>query len=95
MTAIQLAQGRASVVLSARGERVLSALAQQSEANRAKAMIIATHMTDPQQAEALIVRTISLLQQADIFIADAGAYDPGPMTKLRRADFERSFAVNF
>jgi len=69
------------VVLSGGRECVLSAVAQQSEAIGEKAMIIATEMTDPQQAEALIERTICLRQQADIFILTAGAYDPGPMTK--------------
>ena len=95
ITAIRLAQCGASVVLAARREEALKAVAQDIQAIGAKAMAIPTDVTDQQQVEALVTKTISQWQQVDILIANAGAYVRGPVTELTKADFEHSFAVNF
>jgi len=94
-TAIRLAHFGASIVLVARRKDELEAVAQEIEAIGGKALVLPTDVTDQQQAEDLVAKTISHWEKVDIFIANAGKYVRGPVAKLTKADFEHAFAVNF
>ncbi|UCE04500.1 MAG: SDR family NAD(P)-dependent oxidoreductase, partial [bacterium] len=58
-------------------------------------LVIPTDVSDQQQAEYLVTKTISHWRKVDVLIANAGEYVRGQVTELKIADFEHSFAVNF
>lgn len=94
-TAIRLAQAGASIVLAARREDALEAIAHEIIGIGVQALVVPTDVTDQKQTEALVEKSIHHFKKVDIFIANAGEYVRGPITSLTKADFEHSFAVNF
>lgn len=94
-TALALARLGARVVLAARRAEALHEVARAVEASGGKALVVLTDVTDQQQVERLVQKTLDTWQQVDIFIANAGAYIRKPVRELTVADVERSIAVNF
>ncbi|UCE08593.1 MAG: SDR family NAD(P)-dependent oxidoreductase, partial [bacterium] len=81
VTAIRLAHDGAWIVLAARREQDLEAVAQEIQAIGAKALVIPTDVSDQQQAEYLVTKTIFHWKKVDVLIANAGEYVRGQVTE--------------
>src|SRR5574341_896503 len=95
--ALAVALGRAgsNVVLAARSVEALEDAAHQIAAAGGRALSIPTDVSQPDQVERLVQRTLDTWDRIDLLIANAGLYVRGPVNTLAVQDFERSMAVNF
>ncbi len=94
-TALALAQEGASVVLAARHEAPLQAVAREIERLGRPALVIPTDVSQQEQVRHLVEHTLRQWGRIDILIANAGVYVRSPIRDLRLEDLERSLAVNF
>jgi NAD(P)-dependent dehydrogenase (short-subunit alcohol dehydrogenase family) len=94
-TALRLAQAGAAIVLAARTEPELLAVAETVRASGAGALVIPTDVTNDQQLEALVNRTLTHFGRIDILVNNAGGGPPRtPLVKARVADWDWTLRVN-
>ena len=86
----------ASVALAARSREELEQAAKEIEAAGGRALAIPTDVTDPEQVQRLIDRTVADLGTVDILVNNAGA-SPflSTLDQIRLEGFEKYFRLNF
>ena len=94
-TALELARHGAHVALAARRQQALEKVAQEVEALGREALVVPTDVTDREQVQRLVERTLERWGRVDILVANAGVYVRRPIRELRVEDLEFSLAVNF
>ena len=86
----------ASVALAARSREELEQAAKEIEAAGGRALAIPTDVTDPEQVQRLIDRTVADLGTVDILVNNAGAAPfLSTLDQIRLEGFEKYFRLNF
>ena len=86
----------ASVALAARSREELEQAAKEIEAAGGRALAIPTDVTDPEQVQQLIDRTVADLGTVDILVNNAGAAPfLSTLDQIRLEGFEKYFRLNF
>lgn len=94
--ALALAEDGADVALAARGEDDLAAAAKEVEALGRRALPVPTDVSDPEQVQALVDRTIGELGGLDVLVNNAGAAPfLSTVDSIRPEGFEKYFRINF
>ena len=93
-TALRLAQKGARLVLAARGEKALRALAKECRKRGGTAIPITTDVTDPEAMEALASRAVEEFGQLDAWVNNAAVSVFGRLTEVPLKDFRRVLDVN-
>jgi NAD(P)-dependent dehydrogenase (short-subunit alcohol dehydrogenase family) len=94
-TARAFADAGAAVVLAARSQPEIDALATQIADSGGEAIAVATDVTDPTAVQRLVHRTLDTYGRLDIAFNDAGhGHMPVPLAELALEDFDRALAVN-
>jgi NAD(P)-dependent dehydrogenase (short-subunit alcohol dehydrogenase family) len=94
-TAMALASAGASVVLAARSQPELEALADGITASGGKAMVVAADVSDERAVQALIDRTVDVYGRLDIAFNNAGhGHQQTPLASLDVTEFDEVVAVN-
>jgi NAD(P)-dependent dehydrogenase (short-subunit alcohol dehydrogenase family) len=94
-TARVFADAGAIVVLAARSEPELDALADEIGAAGGEALSVPTDVTDPASVEALIGRTLAVYGRLDGAFNNAGqTHQPAPLAELTVDDFDRVISAN-
>jgi NADP-dependent 3-hydroxy acid dehydrogenase YdfG len=93
-TAATLAGSGATVAIAARREDRLEELKRRIEQSGARALAIAADVTDQQQAEQAVARTVSELGRLDILINNAGMMLLGPVQDAPLDEWERMVHIN-
>lgn len=94
--ALALAQDGADVALAARSQEDLDAAAHEVEALGRRALTVPTDVSDPEQVEAMVRRTIDELGGLDVLVNNAGAAPfLSTVDSIRPEGFEKYFRVNF
>jgi NAD(P)-dependent dehydrogenase (short-subunit alcohol dehydrogenase family) len=89
------ADAGARVVVAARGERELDALAAEIVAAGGEALPVGTDVTEQASVQALIEQTTATYGRLDCAFNNAGLpHRPAPLTELGVEDFEEALAVN-
>ncbi len=91
-TARAFVQAGAKVVLAARSEEPLVALAH--ELGDEKALSVPTDVTVRAQVDVLVRRTLEHYRRIDILVNNAGVAMAGPVATMDTAELERIFATN-
>jgi short-subunit dehydrogenase len=94
-TALTLAKEGANVVLAARREAELQAVAQSIRTLGREALVLPCDITQPSQVDQLVNKTLEHWNRIDILISSAGAYVRCPVAELTVCTVEQSMAVNF
>ncbi len=94
-TALALARAGAHLVLAARNEPDLQAVAAEVEKLDRQALVVPTDVTDRAQVDGLVAATLERWGRVDILIANAGQYIRRPVVELAVEDIERALAINF
>lgn len=94
-TALALAERGAHVSLAARTESALKDLAEEIRLLGREALVVPTDVTDKEQVDRLVTKTMKRWGRVDILVANAGAYVRSPIRALTVEEVERSMAVNF
>ena len=94
-TALKLAQQKASVVLVSRQSEALHELAQECEQYGARALAVATDVSDEIAVQSLASRTVQAFGRIDVWINNAGIYMMGRFEDTPSESFRRLFEVNF
>jgi NAD(P)-dependent dehydrogenase (short-subunit alcohol dehydrogenase family) len=86
----------ASVALASRGREELERAAKEIEAAGGRALAISTDVTDPEQVQHLVDRTVAELGTVDILVNNAGAAPfLSTLDQIRLDGFEKYFRLNF
>ncbi len=94
-TALRLARAGAAIVLAARTEQDLSAVAEIIRALGLDALVVPTDVTSDQQIEALVNTAVARFGRIDILVNNAGGGPPRtPVVKARIVDWEWTLRVN-
>lgn len=94
--ALALAGARAALVLAARGEEHLGAAVKEIEAAGGEALAVPTDVTDAEQVQRLVDRTLERFGTVDILVNNAGAAPfLSTLDQIRLDGFEKYFRVNF
>jgi NAD(P)-dependent dehydrogenase (short-subunit alcohol dehydrogenase family) len=94
-TAHAFARAGATVVLAARSQPELHALAADITADAAKALAVPTDVTDPASVQALVERTVATHGRLDAAFNNAGdGHQPVPLAELALEEFGHVLAVN-
>ncbi|MFZ0547439.1 MAG: SDR family oxidoreductase, partial [Candidatus Promineifilaceae bacterium] len=94
MAKITAEQG-AAVVINARSEDALRAVAAEIEQGGGKALVVPGDVSDPAQCAALVEQTIAQFGRIDALINNAGILEPiSPIAETDPADWQYNFAVN-
>jgi NADP-dependent 3-hydroxy acid dehydrogenase YdfG len=93
-TALHLAHKGARLVLAARGEDALQALAKECRKRGGKAIAIATDVTDAGAVEALASRAVEEYGRLDAWVNNAAVSVFGRLTEVPLQDFQRVLDVN-
>jgi len=94
-TAHAFAQAGATVVLAARDEQALDALARAIRAAGGAALAVPTDVGDPAAVERLVARTLATYGRLDAAFNNAGAgHPPVALADIAVDDWERSVRVN-
>jgi len=84
----------ASVVLGARTEDDLNAVAADIEAMGGRALVVPTDVMDAEQLEQLAARTMDAFGRIDILVNNAGGFPPKPVAQTSSKDFIGAFRFN-
>jgi NAD(P)-dependent dehydrogenase (short-subunit alcohol dehydrogenase family) len=94
-TAVRLARAGAAIVLAARTEPDLSAVAEIIRTLGMEALVVPTDVIDDQQLEALVDATLARFGHIDLLVNNAGGGPPRtPVVKARIMDWEWTLRVN-
>lgn len=93
-TALHLAHKGARLVLAARGEKVLQALAKECRKRGGNAIAIPTDVTDAKAVEALASRAVAEFGRLDAWVNNAAVSVFGRLTEIPLQDFKRVLDVN-
>jgi NAD(P)-dependent dehydrogenase (short-subunit alcohol dehydrogenase family) len=86
----------ANVALAARGREDLEQAAKEIEAGGGRALAIPTDVTDPEQVQSLVDRTVAELGTVDILVNNAGAAPfLSTLDQIRLEGFDKYFRLNF
>jgi NAD(P)-dependent dehydrogenase (short-subunit alcohol dehydrogenase family) len=89
------ARAGAAVVLAARGEDALDAVAREIKAGGGQALAVPTDVSDPASIERLVRHTLTAYARVDAAFNNAGGGSmPVPMADLAVEDFDRVVEVN-
>jgi NAD(P)-dependent dehydrogenase (short-subunit alcohol dehydrogenase family) len=86
----------ASVVLAARDQSALTALAEELHAAGGRALAVPTDVTDPDAVAGLVERTVESFGRLDVACNNAagGGHPPTPLADVRLDDFDLGHAVS-
>jgi NAD(P)-dependent dehydrogenase (short-subunit alcohol dehydrogenase family) len=94
--ALAFSDAGASVALAARSREELEQAAKEVEAAGGRALAVPTDVTDPDQVQQLIDRTVADLGTVDILVNNAGAAPfLSTLDQIRLEGFEKYFRLNF
>ncbi len=93
-TAINFYRAGARLVLAARSTADLEQLAAELGGHEV-ALPFTLDVTDPDQCQALVDRTVAHFGGVDVLVNNAGMIVSGPFEHLQPGDIERQFAVNY
>jgi NAD(P)-dependent dehydrogenase (short-subunit alcohol dehydrogenase family) len=83
-----------AVALMARNEDGLSGIRQEIEADGAKALPVSADATDPASVEAAFERVRSELDDPEVFVYNAGAFQMGGILEVSPEKFDECFRAN-
>jgi 3-oxoacyl-[acyl-carrier protein] reductase len=89
-----LAHAGASVVLAARTQQNLEAVAQDITRNGGTALVVPTDVRDEPQVERLVTTTHTRFGHVDILVTSAGGATFGPLTESRTEDWDAMININ-
>lgn len=92
--AIGLAEAGADVALAARTASDLDAVAERITALGRHAIAVPTDVTDADQLQTLVTRTVDELGRVDILVNNAGGWDPRPVMATSPRNVEAAFKFN-
>jgi NAD(P)-dependent dehydrogenase (short-subunit alcohol dehydrogenase family) len=93
-TARELARHGASVVLAARREEALEAVAAECRGRGARALAVCTDVTDPAAVDALAARAAAAFGRIDAWVNNAAVTAYGRLTEVPAAELRRVIEVN-
>jgi 7-alpha-hydroxysteroid dehydrogenase len=93
-TAVALAEAGADVLLAARTQEQLEAVAQKVRAHGQRALVVPTDVDDEERLAALADQAVAELGRLDIVINNAGGTAPRPFTATSAGYLQRSFHFN-
>jgi NAD(P)-dependent dehydrogenase (short-subunit alcohol dehydrogenase family) len=94
--ALALAEAGANVAIAARGQEALEKTAREIEERGRTALAVPTDMTDREQVQALVGRTVTELGALDVLVNNAGAAPfMSTLDAIRPEGFEKYFRLNF
>jgi 7-alpha-hydroxysteroid dehydrogenase len=93
-TAVALAEAGADVLLAARTQEQLDAVAEQVRAHGQRALVVPTDVDDEERLAALADQAVAELGRLDIVINNAGGTAPRPFTATSAGYLQRSFHFN-
>lgn len=93
-TALRCASKGASLVLASRGTKALEAVARECRKRGAKAVAVATDVTDPAAVENLAARAVAEFGRLDVWVNNAAVGAFGRLLDVPPADFQRVLDVN-
>jgi 2-deoxy-D-gluconate 3-dehydrogenase len=94
--ALAFAGAGASLALAARGEEELNAAAKEIEAAGGEALAVPTDVTEMDQVQRLVDRTVERFGTVDILVNNAGAAPfMSTLDQIRLDGFDKYFRVNF
>ncbi len=92
---LRFAARGASVTLAGRRAEQLEAVAAEIAAQGGTALVVPTDITDPEQVQALVQRTVERFGRLDAAFNNAGDEGAwGPIGKLSVNDFDKTMAIN-
>ena len=92
--ALGLAEAGADVALAARTASDLDAVAERITALGRRAIAVPTDVTDAEQLQTLVTRTVGELGRVDILVNNAGGWDPRPVMATSPRNVEAAFKFN-
>ena len=95
-TARALSDAGASVVLAARDERALTAVAGEITDSGGRALVVPTDVGDPASVRRLVEQTLSTYGRLDAAFNNAagGGHGPKPLAEVSTAEFDSALAVS-
>ena len=93
-TARHLAALGASVVLGARRADRIQALADELTANGARALAVATDVTERAQVQRLVDAAVETYGRVDVLVNNAGLMPQAPLERLKVDEWDRMIDVN-
>lgn len=93
--ALVLARHGADVVLAGRRLEPLEQTAEEIRALGRRALAVPTDVTDPDQCQQLVERTVSELGSLDVLVNSAGGADTKSIQKWSEEEFRHVMALNF
>ena len=92
--ALGLAEAGADVALAARTASDLDAVAERITALGRRAIAVPTDVTNADQLQTLVTRTVDELGRVDILVNNAGGWDPRPVMATSPRNVEAAFKFN-
>jgi 7-alpha-hydroxysteroid dehydrogenase len=93
-TAVALAQAGADVVISARTEDQLAAVAREVEAAGRRAVVVPADLSDPDVAAGLAAAAVDAFGRLDIVVNNVGGALPRPSLATKPRHLENAFQFN-
>jgi 7-alpha-hydroxysteroid dehydrogenase len=93
-TARALADAGADVVCAARTEADLDAVAGEIRAMGRRALAVPTDVTETEQLERLVARTVEEFGRVDVLVNNAGGWLPRPLMQTSERSFEAALRFN-
>lgn len=86
---------QAKLIVNARTEAALADTVKEVAKHGGSAVVVAGDVGEPGKAEQLVQECLNSFAKIDLLVNNAGMATPGLVTRLKPADWERVFAVNF